>query len=164
MEWDEYFLKIAETVALRSKDPSTKVGTVITTKNHRPISFGYNGLIQHADESKLTLSERPMKYYFSIHSEMNAMIFSHCDLKDCTVYSSVAPCVDCLRHLLQAGVTRIVYRQLHVNSHAKKAKASMQNAETDTAIIALLEAMPHVETLNYTNGKNYIEDLKTTKE
>ena len=147
MEWDEYFLKIAETVALRSKDPSTKVGTVITTKNHRPISFGYNGLIQHADESKL-----------------NAMIFSHCDLKDCTVYSSVAPCVDCLRHLLQAGVTRIVYRQLHVNSHAKKAKSSMQNEETDKAIIALLEAMPHVETLNYTNGKNYIEDLKAAKE
>ena len=101
-----------------------------------------------------------MKYYFAIHSEMNAMIFSHCDLTDCIVYSSVAPCVDCLRHLLQAGVTRIVYRQLHVNSHAKKAKASMQNPETDKAIIALLEAMPHVETLNYTNGKSYIEDLR----
>ena len=25
---------------------------------------------------------------------------------------------------------------------------------------ALLEAMPHVETLNYTNGKSYIEDLR----
>ena len=34
---------------------------------------------------------------------------------------------------------------------------------TDQAIISLLEAMPHVETLNYTNGKSYIEDLKSEK-
>lgn len=161
MDWDEYFLKIAETVSLRSKDPSTKVGTVIVDEDHRPVSFGYNGLMQGADETKLTLSERPMKYYFSIHSEMNALIFAHRSLKGCTVYSVYAPCVDCLRHLIQAGISRIVYRNLHVKSHANKAKASMQNSETDTAIIALLEAMPQVETLNVSNGKSYIEDLKT---
>lgn len=159
MNWDEYFLKIAETVALRSKDPSTKVGTVIVDNKHRPVSFGYNGLIQGADEDKMTLTERPTKYYFSIHSEMNALIFAQRDLHDCTVYCVYAPCVDCLRHLLQAGVSRIVYRNLHVKSHAAKAKASMQNDETDKAIIALLDAMPQVETLNYSNGKSYKEDL-----
>lgn len=46
MDWDEYFLNIAKTVAERSKDPSTKVGAVIIDKHRRPVSFGYNGLIQ----------------------------------------------------------------------------------------------------------------------
>ena len=159
MDWDEYFLKIAETVALRSKDPSTKVGTVIVDERKRPVSFGYNGLIQGADETKLTLTERPMKYHFSMHSEINAIIFAHRDLTGCTCYSVYAPCVDCLRFLLQAGVTRIVYKKAHVESHKKKAKSSMQNDETDKAIIALLDAMPHVEAINCTTGKTYKEEL-----
>ncbi len=159
MDWDEYFLKIAETVALRSKDPSTKVGTVIVDSKKRPVSFGYNGLIQGADESKLTLTERPMKYHFIMHSEANAIIFAHRDLADCTCYSTYAPCVDCLRFLLQAGITRIVYGRAHVESHKNKNKASMQNSETDEAIIALLDSMPHVEVVNYTTGKTYKEEL-----
>ena len=28
-EWDEYFMQIAETVATKSKDPSSKMGCVI---------------------------------------------------------------------------------------------------------------------------------------
>ena len=35
----------------------------------------------------------------------------------------------------------------------------MQNDETDKAIIALLDAMPHVEAINYTTGKTYKEEL-----
>jgi deoxycytidylate deaminase len=159
MNWDEYFLKIAETVALRSKDPSTKVGTVIVDEKKRPVSFGYNGLIQGADESKLTLTERPMKYHFSMHSEINAIIFAHRDLANCTCYSTYAPCVDCLRFLLQAGITRIVYQHAHVESHKNKKKASMQNPETDKAIIALLDSMQNVEAINYTTGKTYKEEL-----
>ena len=88
-EWDEYFMKIAETVAEKSKDPSSKMGCVIVDQNKRVVSLGYNGLVQGADESKMTLSERPMKYYFAIHSEMNALIFAHQDLNGCTIYNRV---------------------------------------------------------------------------
>lgn len=163
MDWDEYFLKITETVALRSKDPSTKTGCVIVDRKHRPVSFGYNGLIQGADESRLTLSERPMKYYYAIHSEMNAILFSHVDLAGCTLYTTYAPCVNCLKYILQAGITRVVYRKLHVESHAQKDDCSMQNQETDQAVIALLESMPQVQTLNIENGLSYAEDLARTQ-
>ena len=91
-EWDEYFMKIAETVAVKSKDPSSKMGCVIVDKNKRVVSLGYNGMLQGADESKMTLSERPMKYYFAIHSEMNAILFAHQDLTGCTIYNRVATC------------------------------------------------------------------------
>ena len=158
-EWDEYFMKIAETVALKSKDPSSKMGCVIVDKNKRVVSLGYNGLIQGADESKMTLTERPMKYYFATHSEMNAVLFAHQDLSGCTIYNRVATCENCLKYCLQAGITRFVYEELRVHSHSTDPKKSMTNVETDEAIIRLLSSMPEVETLNITNGKTYIEDI-----
>lgn len=159
VSWDEYFMNIAEEVAKKSKDPSSKNGCVIVDANHRPISFGYNGTIQGSDESKLTLTERPMKYYFAIHSEMNAVLFAHRDLTGCTLYNRMATCENCLKYCLQAGIKRFVYKQLRVNSHKDDNKKSMNNVDTDEAVIRLLAACPDVETLNITNGKTYVEDI-----
>lgn len=157
--WDEYFMKIAETVALKSKDPSSKMGCVIVDPKKRVVSLGYNGMLQGADESKMTLSERPMKYYFAIHSEMNAVLFAHQDLTGCTIYNRVATCENCLKYCLQAGIKRFVYKELRVHSHSTDPKKSMTNVETDEAVIRLLASMPNVETLNIENGKTYIEDI-----
>ena len=158
-EWDDYFMKITEVVAEKSKDPSSKMGCVIVDTNKRVVSLGYNGMLQGADESKMTLSERPMKYYFAIHSEMNALIFAKRDLTGCTLYNRVATCENCLKYCLQAGITRFVYEELRVHSHSTDNAHSMSNIETDEAVIRLLASMPHVETLNITNGKTYIEDI-----
>lgn len=159
LEWDKYFLKIAGTVAEKSKDPSSKMGCVIVDKNKRVVSLGYNGLPQGANESKMTLSERPMKYYFAIHSEMNALLFAHQDLTGCTIYNRVATCENCLKYCLQAGIKRFVYEELRVHSYTSDPKRSMTNYETDEAVVRLLASMPEVETLNITNGKTYIEDI-----
>ncbi len=152
-------MAIAETVAMKSKDPSSKMGCVIVDEHKRVVSLGYNGMLQGADESKMTLSERPMKYYFAIHSEMNALIFARRDLTGCTVYNRVATCENCLKYCLQAGIKRFVYKELRVHSHSSDPKHSMTNPETDEAIIRLLSSMPEVQTLNITNGKTYIEDI-----
>ena len=157
--WDEYFMQIAETVATKSKDPSSKMGCVIVDPRKRVVSLGYNGMLQGADESKMTLSERPMKYYFAIHSEMNALIFAHQDLTGCTVYNRVATCENCLKYCLQAGIKRFVYKELRVKSHSTDPSHSMTSYETDEAIIRLLASMPAVATLNITNGKTYTEDI-----
>ena len=157
--WDEYFMNLAEAVATKSKDPSSKMGCVIVDKNKRVVSLGYNGMVQGADESKMTLSERPMKYYFAIHSEMNAVIFSHQDLTGCTIYNRVATCENCLKYCLQAGIKRFVYKELRVHSHSTDPKKSMTNIETDEAVVRLLASMPEVETLNLSNGKTYVEDI-----
>jgi len=159
MNWDEYFMGIADEVAKKSKDPSSKNGCVIVDSRRRPVSFGYNGTIQGADESKLTLTERPMKYYFAIHSEMNAVLFAGRDLSGCTLYNKMATCENCLKYCLQAGITRFVYRELRVNSFNADSKKSMTNVDTDEAIIRLLAACPNVETLNISNGKTYTQDI-----
>ena len=158
-DWDEYFMGIAEAVSKKSKDPSSQMGCVIVDDKKRVVSMGYNGLIQGADESKMTLSERPMKYYFAIHSEMNAVIFAHQDLTGCTIYNRVATCENCLKYCLQAGIKRFVYKELRVHSHSTDPKKSMTNIETDEAVIRLLASMPEIETLNLTNGKTYTQDI-----
>ena len=158
-EWDEYFMSLAEAAATKSKDPSTKNGCVIVDKNKRVVSLGYNGLVQGSDESKLTMEERPMKYYFSIHSEMNALLFARQSLEGCTVYNSIATCDNCLKFCLQSGIKRFVYRELRVHSHSTDPKKSMTNIETDEAVVRLLASMPDVKTLNLSNGKTYIEDI-----
>lgn len=158
-EWDKYFMGIAKEVAKKSKDPSSKNGCVIVDERRRPVSFGYNGTIQGADESKMTLKERPMKYYFAIHSEMNAVLFAGRDLTGCTLYNKIATCENCLKYCLQAGITRFVYEELRVHSHKTDTEKSMTSFETDEAIIRLLAACPDVETLNLSNGKTYAEDI-----
>ena len=157
--WDEYFMKIAETVALKSKDPSSKMGCVIVDPQMRVVSLGYNGMIQGADESKMTLNERPMKYYFAIHSEMNALIFAKQALDGCTIYNRTATCENCLKYCLQAGIKRFVYEELRVHSYASDHAKSMTNIETDEAVVRLLASMPDVETLNLSNGLTYTEDI-----
>lgn len=152
-------MQIAETVATKSKDPSTKNGCVIVDEHKRVVSLGYNGMVQGADETKMTLSERPMKYYFAIHSEMNALIFARRDLTGCTLYNRVATCENCLKYCLQAGIKRFVYNELRVHSHSTNPNLSMTNLESDEAIIRLLASMPKVETLNISNNKNYISDI-----
>ena len=158
-QWDEYFMKIAETVALKSKDPSSKMGCVIADENKRVVSVGYNGLVQGADESKMTLSERPMKYHFVIHAEMNALLYAYRDLSGCTLYNLTATCDNCLKHCIQAGIKRFVYKDLRVHSYSTDPSKSMTNIETDEAIIRLLASMPEIKTLNLMSGKTYIEDI-----
>lgn len=158
-DWDKYFMKIAETVAVKSKDPSSKMGCVIVDESNRVVSVGYNGLVRGADESKLTLSERPMKYRFVIHSEMNAVLFASKSLEGCTIYNRVATCDNCLKYCLQAGIKRFVYNELRVNSHATDPAKSMTNFESDDAVVRMLASMPEVESLNLSNGKTYTQDI-----
>ena len=114
MNWDRYFIEIAETVAKKSKDPSTKVGCVIVSEDYEPISFGYNGFIAGCDEDYMTF-ERPYKDMLTIHAEMNALIFAKGTIKNSRVYVTNAPCDNCLKHLLQAKVKEIVFDKFDTN-------------------------------------------------
>jgi len=106
--WDEYFLKLADLVSTRSPDPRTKHGCVITDKFHRVKSLGYNGPIQGIDDSQIP-TEAPDKYFYFLHSEDNAILQANGSVEGCTVYITGFPCSACLRRLIQAKVSRIVY-------------------------------------------------------
>ena len=155
--WDEYFINISEQVAKKSKDPSTKTGCVIVDEKNRPVSFGYNGFVGGCDETKMT-QERPLKYLLVIHAEMNAILFSRRDLENCTLYSLYAPCENCLKHVIQAGVKKIIYKNSVVESKINNNTKSMTNADTNEAITRLLLSTPKIDCHNI-NGKSYLEEM-----
>lgn len=109
MERDEYFLRLAKTCSLKSKDPSTKTGAVIVDEQSRIVSTGYNGFPQKMQDNKDLYENREEKYSRIIHCEMNALIFAHRNLDGCTLYTwPFLSCDRCAVHLVQAGITRFV--------------------------------------------------------
>jgi len=76
MNWQEYFLGIAEQVKLKSKDESTQVGAVIVGKGHEILSTGYNSFPRGLDDSRPERQERPHKYPYFEHAERNAIYLS----------------------------------------------------------------------------------------
>lgn len=155
--WDEYFINIAEQIAVRSKDPSTKTGCVIVDEKHRPISFGYNGFAGACSDSKMS-TERPIKYHLIIHAEMNAILFSHRNLENCILYTLYAPCDNCLKHIIQAGIKKIIYKNTVVESKSNNNPDSMTNNITNEAVTRLLLSAPSVDCRNV-NGKTYLEEI-----
>ncbi len=109
-KWDMRFLRMAEMVSSWSKDPSTKVGVVLV-KNQKVVATGYNGFPEGiADDDRL--NDREVKYTLVIHAEMNALLQAGHDARGSTLYLwgfAGCPCQNCAKHVIQAGVKRIVY-------------------------------------------------------
>lgn len=113
--WDEFFLGMARYVSTRSKDPSTKVGAVITFGKDI-VSVGFNGLPKRMDDNNIKYWQRPLKYDLVIHAEQNAIIQARGqNLEGATLYCTLHPCVDCAKSIIQAGIREVVY---HSDSNA----------------------------------------------
>jgi dCMP deaminase len=121
-KWDDVWMKVAESISELSKDPTTKVGACCVSADNRRISPGYNGMpvgLEETDE----LWERPNKYEYVVHAEVNAVLNSPFDTQGATVYVTLEPCHSCLGKLRNAGVARVVWRDVnprHPNRHASE--------------------------------------------
>jgi dCMP deaminase len=116
MDWDTYFMEMANLVSTKSKDRSTQVGCVIVGPNHEVRTTGYNGFCRGIDDDVEERHERPEKYLWSEHAERNAIYNAARNgirIEDCTAYTTVFPCADCARGLIQSGVVRIVTRPIN---------------------------------------------------
>ena len=108
--WDEYFIRMAELVASRSKDPSTKVGCVVVSYDNTVLSTGYNGLPRGVLDLPERM-ERPVKYLWTAHAEENAVAQAArngISLNGATAYVTHSTCCRCARALIQAGILHIV--------------------------------------------------------
>ena len=111
MYWSTYFLKIAETVKLKSKDESTQIGAVIVGTDNEVLSTGYNSFPRGIDDDVKERQERPEKYFWMVHAEMNAILNAArvgTRLKDSTIYvTSGLPCSNCARAIINAGIRKV---------------------------------------------------------
>lgn len=123
MNWDEYFLNIAEQVKLKSKDRSTQIGAVIVGRNREIVSTGYNSFPRGIDDSVLERQDRPEKYFWFEHAERNAIYNAALigsSTEGCTMYLSCEiPCADCARGIINSGIKEIVCKRNRVTNQDK---------------------------------------------
>lgn len=109
--WDRHFLEEAQHAARKSKDQATKVGCVIVNDRHTDLVRGWNGFPRGVNDDIPERHLRPAKYLWTEHAERNAIYNAAAEgiaLRGSTLYSSLMPCCDCARAIIQSGITRVV--------------------------------------------------------
>jgi dCMP deaminase len=113
-QWNKHWIEVALVTSKLSKDPSTKVGAVIVTRDNRQCSIGYNGFARGIKENKMKWT-RPIKYERVIHAEMNALLNCPFETINCKIYLTHQPCHRCIGHVLNSGITEIYYANAYAN-------------------------------------------------
>lgn len=118
--WDEYFMRIARIVAMRSNCMKRKVAAVIV-KDRRIISTGYNGTprnVPNCNEggcprcNSLADSGARLDECLCSHAEENAIVqaaYHGISVKGASLYSTCSPCVMCTKMIINAGIRRVVF-------------------------------------------------------
>ena len=115
MTKDEFYMEFAKLAAMKSKDPSTKVGAVLVN-DKKILSIGYNGPPRNfpdftlfSDTAHIDIKD---KNNYMVHAELNAILNyggSLQDLQDATLYVTVSPCNECAKAIAQVGISTVVY-------------------------------------------------------
>jgi len=145
--WHRYFMDMAHKVASRSKDPTTKVGCIVTSKDKVVVASGYNGIPQGVRDLPERM-ERPAKYLWTAHAEENAVALAArvgASLRDGYAYVTHHPCSRCARSLIQAGI-QVVY--------VDKGKTNMPQEEFDVAKEMFTEAGVYVIDMNASDDED----------
>lgn len=106
-DWDARFLALAQHVSSWSKDPSTKVGAVLTGSDKRDIALGYNGFPPGILDAPARLGDRAQKLRRIIHAERNVLDNARFTCKGATLYATHPPCSQCALSIVSKGVARV---------------------------------------------------------
>ncbi len=107
---DSRYLRMARIWAENSYCVRRQVGALIV-KDKMIISDGFNGTpsgFENICEDELTNKTKP----YVLHAEANAITKVAKSANNCdgaTLYVTCAPCIECSKLIIQAGIRRIVY-------------------------------------------------------
>jgi len=109
-QWNEIWMQVAETIAMRSHHSTFKVGAVIVTSdNTQVLSIGYNG--NAAGMSNVPQSELPGCSGL-LHAEINALLkLDYNNPKDKIMYLTLSPCDYCAKAIVNSGIKKVVYKK-----------------------------------------------------
>lgn len=131
--WDDKHMLDALLCAQRSPDPDTQVGAIIVSQNNVILGSGYNSLPRGMDPSTINWARNNedsfyTKYPFVVHAEKNAITNSTIDLKNSKLYTTLHPCNECAKDIIQAGIKEIIYLddKYHDTMEAKAARFMFQ--------------------------------------
>ena len=114
-ELDIVYMNIAGEVSQLSKCKRKKVGAIIV-KDNNILSFGYNG----TPSGFCNACEEDDKTKWSVlHAESNAIVKvakSTNSSSGSTLYCTLSPCKDCSKLIIQAGIIKVVYKEVYEGS------------------------------------------------
>lgn len=112
-EVDYRYLRMAQIWAENSYCKRLQVGALIV-KDKMIISDGYNGTPSGFENC--CEDENNKTYPYVLHAEANAITkvaASHNNSKGATIYVTHAPCLECSKLIIQAGIRRVVYSETY---------------------------------------------------
>ena len=114
-ELDIVYMNIAGEVSRLSKCSRKKVGAIIV-KNNNILSFGYNGTPSGFCN---TCEEDNKTKWYVLHAESNAIVKvskSTNSSDGSTMYCTLSPCNECSKLIIQAGIVRVIYKDVYEGS------------------------------------------------
>ena len=111
---DHVFMEMAYCMAQLSKDRQTHMGAVIIGTGHELVSAGYNSFPRNINDDDETRQQRPRKYLFFIHAEVNAIANAArigVSTQNCRLYANAMPCCNCAMGIINAGIKEVIIDQ-----------------------------------------------------
>ncbi len=125
MSKEQYFMKIAMTVAQRSTCLRRNVGAVFV-KDDNIVATGYNGVpigFKHCENCVREESGKDLHLCHAVHAEQNAIVQAAkhgISLKGSFLYCTTLPCIECARLLINLEISEVHFLQdYHGNETTK---------------------------------------------
>lgn len=118
MNWNEYFIKVAYAVALKSKDPK-QVGCILVDRHNHIRATGFNGFPKGVNDAKHRYDNNALKLNLTVHAEANTIACAArvgVPLADCTLVTTKFPCTSCAGLIIQSGITRVLTPRIKAGS------------------------------------------------
>ena len=120
LSWEDYFMFAARLTGERSKDEVTQVGCAIVDTHNHVVGMGYNGLpLGLSDDGgywkKGSVNHFENKGAFVCHAETNAILNCTGNVRGCTMYTTLFPCHECARFIVQSGIVKVVWKDIKRN-------------------------------------------------
>ena len=129
--WSKTFLKVAKAFADQSSCVKRKVGAVLVN-DLRIVSTGYNGTPSRLRNCNDIFTDKDSigEYYgeklnhhqfsekYEIHAEQNCIAFAAKNgvkTEGCVLYVTTAPCVNCAKLIIAAGIKKVVFEEDYKN-------------------------------------------------
>lgn len=111
-KWDLRFARLAREVSSWSKDPSRQIGAVAVDNHRRILATGYNGFPKGILDTPERLNDRPTKYKYVVHAEMNCIYNAAANgvsLEGATLYVHGLPvCHECAKGVISVCIRRVI--------------------------------------------------------
>jgi dCMP deaminase len=117
-EIDKICMKSAEEWSKMSKCKRKKVACIIyKPKNNTIISVGYNGTPSGFDNNCENHVDGKTTNWWVLHAEANAIVkmvkVTSESTEGSTLYTTCSPCKECAKLIIQAGIKRLLYRDVY---------------------------------------------------